>query len=170
MLMLNIIDNQWKDHLFAMDHLKEHIGMRSYGQKDPLVEYKKESYELFKDLRNRIEDETVKFLYFMQRVEDVPQPSEDVYEELPEAEAAEPEPEPMEVAAAREAEAKAAQASVIDFTRSIQKRKEHELEQLQMLGAETSTTNQPVIAKKQPGRNDPCYCGSGKKFKKCHGA
>ena len=117
-------------------------------------------------------DLTIKFLYFMQRVEDVPQPSDDVYEETPEEEAiAEPEPEPAEVAAAREVEAKAAQASVIDFTRSIQKRKEHELEQLQMLGAETSApANQPVIAKKQPGRNDPCYCGSGKKFKKCHGA
>ncbi len=171
MLMLNIIDNQWKDHLFAMDHLKEHIGMRSYGQKDPLVEYKKESYELFKDLRNRIEDETIRFLFFMQRVEEAPRPMEDEeYEEsVPEA-IAEPEPDPAEEEAAREAEAKAAQASVADFTRVIQKKKEHEMAQLQFLGTSSTNDPQPVIAKKQPGRNDACYCGSGKKFKKCHGA
>ena len=55
--MLNVIDNQWKDHLLSMDHLKEGIGLRGYGQKDPLVEYKKESFELFQDMMDRIEDE-----------------------------------------------------------------------------------------------------------------
>ena len=58
MIMLNVIDNQWKDHLLSMDHLKEGIGLRGYGQKDPLVEYKKESYVLFQDMMDRIEDET----------------------------------------------------------------------------------------------------------------
>src|ERR671920_352503 len=65
-IMLNVIDNQWKDHLLSMDHLKEGIGLRGYGQKDPLVEYKKESFTLFQAMMDRIEDETVKFLYFMQ--------------------------------------------------------------------------------------------------------
>ena len=66
-IMLNVIDNQWKDHLLSMDHLKEGIGMRAYGQKDPLIEYKKESFVLFQDMMDRIEDEAVRFLFFMQR-------------------------------------------------------------------------------------------------------
>ena len=58
MIMLNVIDNQWKDHLLSMDHLKEGIGLRGYGQKDPLIEYKKESFVLFQDMMDRIEDES----------------------------------------------------------------------------------------------------------------
>src|SRR5580693_8902942 len=64
-IMLHIIDGQWKDHLLSMDTLKEGIGLRGYGQKDPLVEYKKESFELFQDMIDRIEDETVRYLYFL---------------------------------------------------------------------------------------------------------
>jgi hypothetical protein len=64
--MLQVIDNQWKDHLLSMDELKQGIGNRAYGQKDPLVEYKKESYELFTAMMDRIEDETVRYLYFLQ--------------------------------------------------------------------------------------------------------
>jgi len=67
MIMLNVIDNQWKDHLLSMDHLKEGIGLRGYGQKDPLIEYKKESYTMFQDMMDRIEDETARYLFFMQR-------------------------------------------------------------------------------------------------------
>src|SRR5205823_14148537 len=58
MVMLQVIDDQWKDHLLSMDHLKEGIGLRGYGQKDPLVEYKKESFELFQSMMERIEDES----------------------------------------------------------------------------------------------------------------
>ena len=64
--MLQVIDNQWKDHLLSMDELKQGIGNRAHGQKDPLVEYKKESYELFTAMMDRIEDETVRYLYFLQ--------------------------------------------------------------------------------------------------------
>ena len=70
MIMLNVIDNQWKDHLLSMDHLKEGIGLRGYGQKDPLIEYKKESYILFQDMMDRIEDEAIRYLFFMQRQDD----------------------------------------------------------------------------------------------------
>ncbi len=65
MVMLSVIDEQWKDHLLSMDHLKEGINLRGYGQKDPLVEYKKESYVLFQELMDRIEDETVRYLFFV---------------------------------------------------------------------------------------------------------
>src|SRR5262249_47294876 len=65
-VMLQVIDNQWKDHLLSMDELKQGIGNGAYGQKDPLVEYKKESYELFTAMMDRIEDETVRYLFFLQ--------------------------------------------------------------------------------------------------------
>ena len=61
-IMLNVVDNQWKDHLLSMDHLKEGIGLRGYGQKDPLIEYKKESFTMFQDMMDRIEDETIRYL------------------------------------------------------------------------------------------------------------
>jgi len=75
MIMLQIIDSQWKDHLLAMDYLKEGIGLRGYGQRDPLVEYKKESYDMFQSMMDRIEDETIRYLFLLQPV---------VEEELPE--------------------------------------------------------------------------------------
>ncbi|MEO5925995.1 MAG: preprotein translocase subunit SecA [Bryobacteraceae bacterium] len=170
MLMLNVIDNQWKDHLLSMDHLKEGIGMRSYAQKDPLVEYKKESWELFKSVMDRIEDETIRYLYFMQRVDQAQEQATDVdWSEVADPEEADQQAQ-IE-AAEREQEALAAQSSVMDFTRNIQRKKERELEALQFVGGgEASKPSQPVLAKKMPGRNDLCHCGSGKKYKKCHGA
>jgi preprotein translocase subunit SecA len=174
MIMLNVIDNQWKDHLLSMDHLKEGIGLRGYGQKDPLVEYKKESYVLFQDMMDRIEDETVRYLFFLQRSEgpmDVPHP--ELWND--EDEDGGGEPEAVGVASGptneqRQAEARAAQNSVMDFTRKIERKKEKEMAQLQFVGGEASPNNQPVLAKKTVGRNDPCPCGSGKKYKKCCGS
>jgi preprotein translocase subunit SecA len=70
MIMLQIIDSQWKDHLLNIDHLKEGIGLRGYAQKDPLIEYKKESFRLFEELQTRIDDEVIKFLYLFHPVEE----------------------------------------------------------------------------------------------------
>jgi preprotein translocase subunit SecA len=175
MLMLNVIDNQWKDHLLSMDHLKEGIGLRSYGQKDPLVEYKKESFTIFEEMMDRIEDETIRYLYFMQRVEHAPEHQHPDWDQVDgptaeQVEAEQAEAEATRLAAEREAEARAAQASVADFTRNIQRKKDRELEALQFIGGETAKVAQPVLAKKVPGRNDVCSCGSGKKYKKCCGA
>jgi preprotein translocase subunit SecA len=182
MIMLNIIDNQWKDHLLSMDHLKEGIGLRGYGQKDPLVEYKKESYVLFQDMMDRIEDETIRWLFFMHRadeggttaigdVPDVPHP--ELWADEPDEEDA----EAVAVAAPgasngiTDAQRQAAQNSVADLTRTIQRKKEKELAALQFGGGgDGSSQKQPVLAKKTAGRNDPCPCGSGKKYKKCCGA
>ncbi len=77
MIMLQIVDSHWKDHLLAMDHLKEGIGLRGYGQRDPLVEYKKESFDLFEDLMNRIEEDTLRFLFLLQPVEEKKQAEAD---------------------------------------------------------------------------------------------
>ncbi len=95
MIMLNVIDNQWKDHLLSMDHLKEGIGLRGYGQKDPLIEYKKESYTMFQDMMDRIEDETVRYLFFMQRAEAEPA-ADETPQNVPYPELWAPEPEEEE--------------------------------------------------------------------------
>jgi preprotein translocase subunit SecA len=170
-IMLKVIDDQWKDHLLSMDHLKEGIGLRGYGQKDPLVEYKKESFTLFQDMMDRIEDETVRFLYFLQISHDPgagsrPQMPFDVDENgFEEGEEEEPH-------AATEQQRAMAQTSIQDFTRNIQRKKEKELAELQMVGGDGSSNgqNKQVIKGDKVGRNDPCPCGSGKKYKKCHGA
>src|SRR4029077_13822495 len=71
-IILDIVDTQWKDHLLTLDHLKEGIGLRGYGQKDPLVEFKKEAFTLFEDMMGRIDTETVRYLFLVQppRAED----------------------------------------------------------------------------------------------------
>ena len=66
--MLQIVDTQWKDHLYSLDHLKEGIGLRGYGQRDPLVEYKKESFALFQDMKGRIEEDMVRYLFLLRPV------------------------------------------------------------------------------------------------------
>jgi preprotein translocase subunit SecA len=172
-IMLNVIDNQWKDHLLSMDHLKEGIGLRGYGQKDPLVEYKKESFKLFQAMMDRIEDETIKFLFFMQPYEANRQA---LYPEFEEADSE----EPLELgygdgasngSNGSSAEHKAAQNAFEDFTRNIQRKKDKELAQLQFVGGDGTTGDkQPVVKGPKIGRNDPCSCGSGKKYKKCCGA
>jgi preprotein translocase subunit SecA len=169
-IMLNVVDNQWKDHLLSMDHLKEGIGLRGYGQKDPLIEYKKESFTMFQDMMDRIEDETIKYLFFM-RIEtgNVPLPYPELAEEEDEEEleaAAQPTPEQIE------AERRQAQQSVLDLTRNIHRKKDRELAELQFTGGDGSGSNGSPAVNKAPkvGRNELCPCGSGKKYKKCHGA
>lgn len=184
-LMLHIIDNQWKDHLLAMEGLKEGIGLRGYGQKDPLIEYKREAYQLFEAMMDRIEDETVKALYFMQFESDMPANfapigSDDDLSELrylaPSLDG-DPNAAPAQDAgdvlvAEQPVVSETARQQVLDFTRNIQRKKEREMEALQMVGASTADAaeNKQAIAGPKVGRNDPCPCGSGKKYKKCHGA
>jgi preprotein translocase subunit SecA len=169
-IMLQVIDDQWKDHLLSMDHLKEGIHLRGYGQKDPLVEYKKESYILFQEMMDRIEDETLRYLFFL-RVErgdeGIGRPAPVL--PFPTDEDEEEEDEPQ--AAVAEQEKRAAQAAMQDVTKKIQRDKEKELAALQLVGGDGSAVaNKQVIKNDKVGRNDPCPCGSGKKYKKCHGA
>jgi preprotein translocase subunit SecA len=129
-IILNIIDQRWKDHLLAMDHLKEGIGLRAYGQRDPLVEYKRESFEMFGQMKDRIEDELVRFLMLF---------------------------EPMTEEERAEEERKRRREQEMIFRAASRSR----------AGSEAS---RPVVhAGPKVGRNDPCPCGSGKKYKKCHG-
>ena len=184
-VMLNVIDSQWKDHLLSMDHLKEGIGLRGYGQKDPLIEYKKESFELFQDMMDRIEDETIRYLFFLQ-VSQGPPPGEPgngggpgglperpkpVLPFSDEDEEYEEDDDEEALVAANSEQRRAALSAVEDFTRNIQRKKDKEMAALQFAGgSDTATENKPATSDKKAGRNDPCPCGSGKKYKKCHGA
>ena len=174
MVMLNVIDNQWKDHLLSMDELKQGIGNRAYGQKDPLVEYKKESFDLFSAMMDRIEDEAVRYLYFLQVTQNAPVLP---FPEEGEEEGGEEESSNGSAgqaaaasAAAAEAQRQAAKSTMEDFTRNIQRKKERELQVLQFGGGDDSSGPKTVNGGQKVGRNDPCPCGSGKKYKKCHGA
>ena len=167
-VMLQVIDNQWKDHLLSMDELKQGINLRAHGQKDPLVEYKKESYELFVAMMDRIEDETVRFLYFLQVRTDaspvLPAQDGEAPEEQPELQEAAPRPD------LAEQRRLAAQSTMEDFTRNVQRKKDKEMAELQFVGGEGSGAPKQVVAGKKVGRNEKCPCGSGKKYKHCHGA
>jgi len=134
--MLIVIDTQWKDHLLSIDHLKEGIGLRGYGQRDPLTEYKKEAFDLFQDMVDRVKGAVVERLFKVQVVRDAPM-------ELPTI-----------TAWANAQEGRGA-----------------------MPGDDRAPAGPPAAAPRpvprtptgqKIGRNDPCYCGSGKKYKKCH--
>jgi preprotein translocase subunit SecA len=187
-VMLNVIDNQWKDHLLSMDHLKEGIGLRGYGQKDPLIEYKKESFELFQDMMDRIEDETIRYLFFLQVSGPAPGEAADgggpdglpgvrvprprpVLPFADEDEEEEDDDNEEALVGANSEERRAAQSVVEDFTRNIQRKKDKEMAALQFAGGSDATAEKKqAVSDKKAGRNDPCPCGSGKKYKKCHGA
>jgi preprotein translocase subunit SecA len=141
-LLLDTVDKQWKDHLLALDHLREGIGLRAYGQRNPLVEYKRESFALFEDMWERIEDHVVKFLYHAEPVEDMQLKRRGVSTTLSH-------PEAQGLAKSHAQQERAANTPV---------------------GAPDAKPT--TVRRTQPkvGRNDPCPCGSGKKFKKCHGA
>ena len=184
-IMLQVIDNQWKDHLLSMDHLKEGIQLRGYGQKDPLIEYKKESYTMFQDMMDRIEDETIRYLFFLQVTNAPPGggpdgdggptvgagPTRAVLPFSPDEDEEEEEDQEEALVTANGEDRRAAQNVVADFTRNIQRKKDKEMAELQFAGGSgTTTEKKQAISQKKAGRNDPCPCGSGKKYKKCCGA
>jgi len=141
MIMLQVIDTQWKDHLLTMDHLKEGIGLRGYAQKDPLVEYKKESYQMFQAMMDRIESETIRVLWMMQVTQ--------------------------ETTAAAPAERQT--QSMDEYVRGIERKKQRQLDEIQFSSGNESSGPETIHRGDRIGRNDPCPCGSGKKYKKCHG-
>ncbi len=137
-IMLNIIDAQWKDHLLALDHLKQGIGLVGYGQKDPLVEYKKESFDMFQAMLDRIDTTTIRSLFNLQVV--VEESAEEIQR--------------RRLAARRRGS--------MQFTGPNQG--------AAAAGEEAGKIKTVVRSQPKVGRNDPCPCGSGKKYKKCHGA
>ncbi len=125
-LVLQILDHHWKEHLLAMDHLRQSVGLRGYAQKQPIQEYKRESFELFEGMLDKVREETMVALHRVQ-----------IEQQQAEAEQAQKQAEPVNYSHGEEAE---------DETPHTYKRE------------------QPKV-----GRNEPCPCGSGKKYKQCHG-
>jgi preprotein translocase subunit SecA len=169
MIMLSVIDQQWKDHLLSMDHLKEGIGLRGYGQHDPLVEYKKESFEMFEAMMQRFQEDTVRYLYLMQILERPPDAAPPQQAGSPGA----PESVPAEHSGDGNGRRppRMVSTSADELEEAFMRRKRRELEQARMAGAGDAPSVQQVVrGQEKVGRNDPCPCGSGKKFKKCHGA
>jgi len=171
MIMLSVLDSLWKDHLLNMDHLKEGIGLRGYGQHDPLVEYKRESFDMFEEMMKKFQGQTVQYLYLMQVLERPPEGSAG-----PQGGPGGPQGPDAGVPILRPGGGngrppRQIATSVDDLEQAFQRKKRRELEQARMAGGgEQKTVQQVVRGAEKVGRNDPCPCGSGKKYKKCHGA
>jgi len=171
-VMLSVLDGLWKDHLLAMDHLKEGIGLRGYAQQDPLVAYKKESFDMFEAMMMRFQEDTVRHLFRMQIIGPDGQPIETT-EQLAIAQQAQPINTPQ-LPASRPAPpsipTKAPSTTIDALEREFQKKKERELEQARQASSSAANgATAPRRSGERVGRNDLCPCGSGKKFKRCHG-
>jgi len=126
-LMLETIDQAWKQHMLNLDHLKEGISLRSWGQKNPLIEYKREAFDMFKEMMQQIRADIVFHIFHLNL---------EMFNE-----------------------------------HAIEERRERELEEINMVGGEEPAQPAQIIRNENKvGRNDPCPCGSGKKYKKCCGA
>ncbi len=158
-IMLQIVDAQWKDHLYSLDHLKEGIGLRGYGQRDPLVEYKKESFALFTAMKDRIEEEMVRYLWRL-----TPVSGDDAGSAAPARPMAPRRPPPQITLNAPSAAA----TSPFGAVRSNAQQSAGPPHPARTGGDDV--IRQVKRDEPKVGRNDPCPCGSGKKYKKCHGA
>jgi preprotein translocase subunit SecA len=197
-IVLDVVDTQWKDHLLSLDHLKEGIGLRGYAQKDPIVEFKKEAFVMFEDMMGRIDNETIRYLFHIQ-IQQARQDPDDMQtapenqgsgpggagpgSASPQGAESERSATPaaaprlggaasaMASAAARASEAPAsAQQRLPDVARQLDRKQQRQQQDLQyQTGAAQAEPPKPVRAAAKVGRNDPCPCGSGKKYKKCHG-
>jgi preprotein translocase subunit SecA len=160
-IMLQIVDAQWKDHLYSLDHLKEGIGLRGYGQRDPLVEYKRESFDLFQAMKDRVDEEIVRYLWWLRPVV-ASEEGAAVPRRTP------PRRAPLvlndPVAEAVPAFAGAARAPLA--ASPVRAR----APQPARVGGDDAAVKTVRRDEPKVGRNDPCPCGSGKKYKKCHGA
>ena len=190
-VMLSVLDGLWKDHLLAMDHLKEGIGLRGYAQQDPLVAYKKESFEMFESMMMRFQEDTARHLFRMQILAPDGTPIE-TQEQLNALQTAPPQQQqqqqpggpsfaaPSQRVGSSSGELQAPPPPVIPtrppsttidaLEREFEKKKQRELEAARMAGGSSSNgVTAPRNAGAKLGRNDECFCGSGKKYKKCHG-
>jgi len=144
LVILNVIDNRWREHLLEMDYLKEGIGLRAYGQRDPLVEYKHEAYNLFKDLMEEIKIDAVRLLFNAKVV--VREPGEDSRDKTGGTAPGQPEKEMA--------------------LKNVMARGPSDV-----IAGDSSKSSRPEpVRVSKVGRNDPCPCGSGKKYKKCCGS
>jgi preprotein translocase subunit SecA len=163
-VMLQVVDQQWKDHLYSLDHLKEGIGLRGYGQRDPLVEYKKESFEMFQAMKERIDTEIVSYLWRLR-----PVISEEAAPARPPVR--QPARQPMVMnAPGAAAPAFGPPSSPFGASAAAAPPVAQRAPQPARVGGDDAAVKTVHREGPKVGRNDPCPCGSGKKYKKCHGA
>jgi preprotein translocase subunit SecA len=206
MIMLSVLDGLWKDHLLNMDHLKEGIGLRGYGQQDPLVAYKKESFDMFEGMMTRFQEDTVRYLFLMQIVGPDGQPITRPIQQAPQqpplqqappapplprpaqqplpdvnGHGGQPVPRPQHVQSPAPKQTwrpmpvgdtpTGTRTSIDEIEREFARKKKKELEQAR--AASTNGHGATHVEQRRTGekvgRNDPCPCGSGLKYKKCHG-
>jgi preprotein translocase subunit SecA len=169
-IMLQIVDAQWKDHLYSLDHLKEGIGLRGYGQRDPLVEYKRESFTLFQDMKARVDEEMVRAMWWLRPVF-----SEDGAAGVPVRRPA-PRRAPLilnDPGAALNSGFTGRGSSAAAVADPEPAAGPNPFAPSKPKPARTGGDDAiKTVKREEPkvGRNDPCPCGSGKKYKKCHGA
>ena len=143
-VMLQVIDSKWKDHLYGMDNLREGIGLRAYGQKDPLVEYQHEGYAMFSEMINSIKEEVLEFVFKIQGAQ--PKKVASVFSAIPQ-EFIHPEMASLDKRIVQKESEEPAGPMPVDYPRG---------------NTLTYERSAPKV-----GRNDPCPRGSGKKYKKC---
>ena len=190
-VMLSVLDGLWKDHLLAMDHLKEGIGLRGYAQQDPLVAYKKESFEMFEAMMMRFQEDTTRHLFRMQIIGpdgtpiETPEQLAAIQQQAPQAppqqldlpspqQQTQRTPDILPSAPARQAvpvPTRQPSTTIDALEREFEQKKKRELDQARSVGTPSTNGNgtAPKRAGARVGRNDKCPCGSGKKYKLCHG-
>jgi len=148
---LSVIDYEWKEHLYEMDQLKTGIGLRAYGQRNPLIEFKKEGYRMFVEVQMRIDELAITKVYHLRlATEPARRPAKQMV-------AAKQSAVGMGVAAAAQSAAERAGDDNAGYTGPMKE------------AAERTQKKKPIRVEKKVGRNEPCPCGSGKKYKHCHG-
>jgi preprotein translocase subunit SecA len=174
-VMLSVLDALWKEHLLNMDHLKEGIGLRGYAQQDPLVEYKKESFSMFETMMIRFQEDTCRNLFRMQILAPDGSPI-DTLEQLADLRASAPPPPASaqqtlglnDQAPPPTIPTRAPSTTIDALEREFQRNKQRDLDAARSAGGTATATQRRTT--NEVGRNEPCFCGSGKKYKKCHGA
>ncbi|MEZ5320786.1 MAG: SEC-C metal-binding domain-containing protein [Microthrixaceae bacterium] len=149
-VMLRLIDQHWRDHLREMDYLQDAIGLRAMGQRDPLTEWQREGFEMFGDLMDMVGQDFVKFVMRVEVVNEEPETA----------------PEQLSYSSADDAGPGSGSGSIAAAARAEAAARGEQVE------APEPEPNKPIVkdsAFDKVGRNEPCPCGSGKKFKQCHG-
>src|SRR5689334_3895399 len=159
-VVLQVLDRKWREHLYEMDYLQEGIGLRAMAQRDPLVEYQREGFDMFNAMLDAIKEESVGFLFNVEV--EVQQPA-------PEEPAADAEEVPALVAPVVERSAPALTAKGLQ-TGGRSDNLQYSAPTLDTTEPEKAATGGAAVSSGEPGRNAPCPCGSGKKYKRCHGA